>query len=124
MSENQDPVRSDSSSLSPILVVTTLPAKCEDIWLRELVESGLAGCITKLPGAVSIFNWQNVIDTANETLYLIKTIKLKLPELIESIKHHHPYEVPEIIALDPYSVNPEYSHWLCNSVTRKMKPLS
>lgn len=49
---------------------------------------------------------------------LIKTTKDCYPELEKAIKENHPYDVPEIIALDIADGLPEYLSWINQSTTK------
>lgn len=81
-----------------------------------LVEKQLAACVNLLPGAESIYRWQEKIETSSEVLAVIKTTAARQPELFEALAALHPYEVPEIIALDPTAVSPAYAKWISDVV--------
>ncbi len=101
----------------PILILTTLPANADDLWLQMVLTEHLAGCITKLPGAVSTYLWKGKIVTDNESVYLIKSSTDKLQELTSTIIKNHPYEIPEIAVFEMAGVNEPYWHWLNESLT-------
>lgn len=82
----------------------------------QLVEERLAACVNLLPGAQSIYRWQGAVETAAEVMAVIKTATARLPELEERLRALHPYEVPEILALDAASVSPAYQAWVLESV--------
>jgi periplasmic divalent cation tolerance protein len=84
-----------------------------------LVNSGLAACINIVPSIASVYKWQGQIETTQEHLLLIKSKKENYPDLETSIKAHHPYEVPEIIAIAIEDGLPEYLKWIdsCLSTT-------
>jgi periplasmic divalent cation tolerance protein len=82
-----------------------------------LIEKQLAACVNILPNLTSIYRWQGQIECAEELLLIIKTRKDVYALLEEAIKQHHPYEVPEIIALPIERGLPDYLHWIdsCHS---------
>lgn len=84
---------------------------------RTLVEEGLCACANLLPGVRSVFRWQGRIDTADETLLMLKTTTALRERLRARIVALHPYEVPEILEVAVDGGWPAYLQWLCNSVT-------
>ena len=100
------------------IILCTCPDKdtAEKI-ARLLVNSKLAACVNILPGLTSIYLWQEQIESAQENLLLIKANKTVYQAIETTIKEHHPYELPEIIAVAIESGLPEYLHWIdsCHS---------
>lgn len=83
---------------------------------RRLVEEKLAACV-QITGAVeSIYCWQGKMETAGEYLCLIKTCEDLFSEVAETIKKHHTYEVPEIIAVPIIGASDVYIRWLSESL--------
>lgn len=77
-----------------------------------LVETQLAACVNLLPAVESIYRWQGKVETATETLAIFKTTAAAFPAFEKALAELHPYEVPEIIALEPASVTENYRSWL------------
>jgi periplasmic divalent cation tolerance protein len=77
-----------------------------------LLEKRLAACVNTVPGVSSSFWWQGKPETASECLLIVKTKASSLPEIVESVKKTHSYEVPEVIALPIIGGNPDYLEWL------------
>ena len=96
-----------------ILVLTSCPDEptAERI-ARDLVEGGLAGCVSRLPGARSTYRWQGRLEDEPEILLLIKTVGSRYEALEMRLKSLHPYEVPEIIALPLAGGSTDYLSWL------------
>ena len=95
------------------LVLTTFAAPEEAARVaRVLVGENLAACGTVLPGARSIYSWNGRIEDTTETVLLIKTTAAQFPALEKRLTALHPYETPEIIALDPEAVSPAYARWV------------
>ena len=78
----------------------------------SLVEQGLAGCINVVPGLTSIYKWHGEMKSGTEALLLIKTPAHKYPALEAEILAHHPYELPEIIAVSIETGLPDYLNWI------------
>jgi periplasmic divalent cation tolerance protein len=79
---------------------------------RSLVKEKKAACVNIVPGVNSLFHWKGKIDSARESLLLVKTRAPLLPEIISLVKETHSYEVPEIIALPIIGGSEEYLEWL------------
>jgi periplasmic divalent cation tolerance protein len=94
------------------LVLTTLPDRedAERI-ARALVGERLAACVSILAPATSVYRWGGVVETAREWPLLIKAPADRLPALQQTLQALHPYEVPEIVALDVCDVLPAYLRW-------------
>ena len=81
-----------------------------------LVERQLAACVNLRPGAESIYHWQGKVESAPEVLALFKTTEALWPEFEQALAQAHPYEVPEIIAIQPDAVAGPYRAWLLESL--------
>ena len=66
---------------------------------RGLVDARLAACVNVIPGLRSFYRWKGAVAEDAELQLLIKTRRARLPALREWIAAHHPYEVPELLAL-------------------------
>lgn len=82
---------------------------------QALISEALAACCNLLPGISSIYSWQGTIEESSEVLMLIKTRRDNLDATEERIRSLHPYQVPEIIAINLDSASAPYLAWM-NSV--------
>jgi periplasmic divalent cation tolerance protein len=97
-------------------VVTTVASAAEaDALAERLVGSRLAACVNQLPGVRSVFRWKGTVDRGDEVILLIKTLGSRLEELERVLKEHHPYELPEIVALKAAHVEAEFARWIVES---------
>ena len=101
-----------------IHVVLTTFANADDAAkaVRTLVDEQIIACGTILPGARSIYRWKDAIEDTEESVVLLKTSAERFPALEERLRAIHPYETPEIIALDPTAVSKDYADWVLGSV--------
>jgi len=81
-----------------------------------LVNQRKAACVNTVPKVASLFWWEGKLDSAQESLLLVKTKASLFPEIVELVKRVHSYEVPEIIALPIIAGNGDYLTWLDTSV--------
>ena len=96
-----------------VLVLTTLPDRASAQQLAlALIENRAAACVNILAECSSIYRWQGKVETANEVPLLIKTTNAAYPRLEATIRTHHPYELPEIIAVPVSTGLPGYLQWV------------
>jgi periplasmic divalent cation tolerance protein len=99
-----------------IVVLCTVPSDFDAERLaRELVERSLAACVQIGPGVASVYRWQGATEKSEERLLVIKSRRALFGVLEAAIKARHPYEVPEIIALDVSAGHAPYLDWLAAS---------
>src|SRR5690606_10708397 len=77
-----------------------------------LVAERLAACVQILPSATSVYRWQGRVERAQECLLLIKTSAARADTLAGRIAALHPYELPEVIAVDASGGLPAYLDWI------------
>lgn len=86
--------------MDTLLVVTNLPDRAgAETLARLLVERRLAACVNVLAPCRSVYRWQGAVEEAEEVPLLIKTAGDRYGELETTIRAHHPYELPEIVAV-------------------------
>ena len=83
-----------------------------------LIEERLIACGTMIPCARSLYLWQGKIEESGETVVLFKTVDELALRFMERLKELHPYEVPEIILLEPESVSTAYEFWVRESLRK------
>lgn len=100
--------------MSEILIVfTNCPDEaCANAIALALVEAKVAACVNILPRAQSIYCWQGSVESATEIPLFIKSTAANYPALEAIIRQHHPYDVPEIVALPVAHGLPAYLNWV------------
>ena len=107
-----------SSAVDRVMVVLTTVGNEDDAarLATALVERRVAACVNVLPGVRSIYRWQGAVQDDRELLLLVKTTRARLDDASAAIAELHPYEVPEIVALEAASVAGAYAAWLADCV--------
>ncbi len=100
-----------------VVLVTCPGSRHAGTLATVLLRKRLAACVNILPRVQSWFWWKGRLDRASESLLIIKTSARRFPALMRAVRAHHPYEVPEIIALPIVKGFQPYLAWLRNSVS-------
>ena len=99
--------------MSVLLAYSTCPdAASAAAIARALVDERLAACVNHLPGLHSTYRWQGQVEQADEVLLLIKTTAGRLDALTARLRELHPYELPELIAVEVRAGLPAYLDWV------------
>lgn len=83
---------------------------------QALVGRRLCACVNIIDEIESLFWWKGKIDSAKETLLIIKSRKDKLSKIMALVRSLHSYSVPEIIALPIIGGYGPYLRWIDESV--------
>lgn len=99
--------------MEPLLVFTNVPdlAAAENL-ARALVEARAAACVNILSPCRSVYRWQGAVEHAEEIPLLIKTTRTAYAKVEATVRAHHPYEVPELVAVPIKDGLPAYLAWL------------
>jgi len=113
---------SDANNCMYLVVFVTCPADSADKIAEEVLRRRLAACVNMLGGVRSRFWWEGKLDSADESLLLIKTRAELFRRLERVVRQVHPYEVPEILGIRVEDGSRPYLEWITNetaSVARK-----
>ncbi len=96
------------------VVLCTCPPEVAAEIAKTVVTERLAACVNILPTVRSVYQWKGDLCDDVESLLIIKTAADRLADLTERLLACHPYDVPEVIALEiqPGEGNHEYLEWL------------
>lgn len=81
---------------------------------RDLVERRLIACAQILGPIQSIYRWKGTVEDASEWLLLMKSKASLYPVIEEEIRRQHPYELPEIIAINIDKGHTGYLNWVAS----------
>lgn len=96
-----------------IQVVVTVDTKEKAERLANLlVEQKLAACVQVSGPVASIYHWEGKIERATEWMCFIKSRRELYKELENTIRSHHSYEIPEILAFPVLMGYEAYFQWM------------
>lgn len=99
-----------------VIFVTTSGDEEARMITELLLEKRKAACINIVLKVDSRFWWQGKVDSAQESLLIIKTKASLLTEVINLVKGAHSYTVPEVIAMPIVGGNEDYLKWIDSEV--------
>lgn len=101
-----------------LLVYITMPDETSArAYCEALVRGRFAACANILDGASSAYWWRGELETATETVCMLKTTRERFPAFMERAKELHPYDVPCIVAWPLEHGNPEFFDWIRTETT-------
>jgi len=80
--------------------------------VKTLVEEKLVACGTILPGARSIYSWEGRLVDGVEVMVLLKTTGAAYAKLEKRLLKLHPYDTPEIVAVEAGAAAKSYAAWV------------
>ncbi len=103
--------------MKPLVVLVTFPdEETAQALSKEVVQRRLGACVQLIGPIESTYMWKGHVETSKEWLCLIKTDERLYPALEEIIKEKHPYEVPEIVALEISKGSKAYLDWMAETL--------
>ena len=113
MGDNQSSRSTTDVPADVLVVLCTCPdAPTAGRLAGELVERRLAACVNVLPEIRSIYRWHGAIQDDGEALMVVKTTGSAYAQLESWLAEHHPYDVPEILALPVARGSAAYLDWV------------
>lgn len=92
------------------IVTTTAPDRpTAEALARGLVEDGLAACV-QTRNVVSVYRWDDEVVEEDEVALDVKT-PVAFDRVAEAIRARHPYDVPEVVAVEADDVDGDYAEW-------------
>jgi len=97
-----------------VVLVTCPPDKAQAI-AGALVEERVAACVNVVPSLLSVYRWKGAVHNDAEALLIVKTTKDRFEALKQAVLKHHPYELPEVIAVPVERGHTPYLEWVIES---------
>jgi len=99
-----------------VLLITTATVEEAQRISKVLLEQRKIACVNIVPKVSSLFWWQGKLDSAEESLLIVKTKASLLNEIVPLVKEIHSYDIPELIALPIIGGNQDYLEWIRKEV--------
>lgn len=80
-----------------------------------LVAKSLVACVQIVGPITSVYRWQGKVETTEEWRCEAKTRRELFEQVRDAIAAVHPYEEPEIIAIEIDQASGGYRQWLIDS---------
>jgi len=101
------------SETNVLVVLVTFPNLEEARQIATvLIEKQVAKCVNLSPQVESIYEWEGKIEREREVLAFVKTTRERYPKLEELVLSLHPYEAPEVLALEVKAGAEAYLNWV------------
>ena len=97
-----------------VVLVTCPPDRAQSI-ADALVEERVAACVNVVPGLQSVYRWKGEVHHDTEAMLLVKTTRDRFEALKQAVLKHHPYELPEVIAVPVDRGHTPYLEWVIES---------
>ena len=98
-----------------LLVLVTCPPDRAQAVADALVEERVAACVNVVTHLQSVYRWKGAVHRDAEALLLAKTTRDRFEALKQAVLRHHPYELPEVIALTVDRGHAPYLEWVVES---------
>lgn len=85
---------------------------------RIILRARAAACVSLVPKLESHYWWREKLAASAEVLLLCKTTHARLAALEKLVLANHPYDTPEILALNLARGNARYLRWLAESASQ------
>jgi periplasmic divalent cation tolerance protein len=100
------------------LLLSTAPPAAAGRIARALVRERLAAGVNLVPGVESTYSWKGRVETARETLLVVKTSARAAKECLARLRTLHPYELPEGLQVSPSGGFSDYGAWVSAETTQ------
>jgi periplasmic divalent cation tolerance protein len=86
---------------------------------EALVTERLAACVNRIDAVASTYVWDGRLQDESEVLLIMKTVESRLAALTARVIELHPYELPEVVAVEVSGGNEQYLQWVRMGVMNK-----
>jgi len=110
-----------TSHQQPLFVFSTVGDTAAARRLADsAVGAGLAACVNILPPVTSVFRWEPeagdaaaaAVQAEDEVMMILKTSAATYPDLEAHLQREHPYDLPEIVAVELAQGLPAFLQWI------------
>ena len=101
-----------------IVMVTCPPDRAADL-AAALVQERHAACVNIVPAVQSVYRWKGAMQNDAEALLIIKTSAARFEALKLAVLRLHPYELPEVIAVNVEQGHQPYLDWVLDNTPQE-----
>jgi periplasmic divalent cation tolerance protein len=101
------------SENAAVVMTTVADVEQANAIASGLLERRLAACVQEI-AISSTYRWEGKVRREPEILLLIKTVAVRAPETIAYLEGEHPYDVPEVLALEASGGAGPYLEWVAS----------
>jgi periplasmic divalent cation tolerance protein len=92
--------------------MTTLESREQALELaRAAVNERVAACVQVVGPITSVYRWEGRVEESAEYLCLLKVPADGVERLARFVRDRHPYDTPELTAVESSFVDPRYLAW-------------
>ena len=95
-----------------VVLITASSAQEANSIAEALVREKLAPCVSVVPEVSSTYWWDGEVQSAKESLLIVKTSSDVFEALKDRVLELHSYDVPEIICLPLVNASEDYLSWM------------
>ena len=95
-----------------LLYVTTKDVEEARALSRELLARNLIACANIFPTMESIYRWEGKVQSAAESVLILKTKQDLVERTIAAVEELHSYDVPCVLSLPIEGGAADYLHWI------------
>ena len=99
------------------LALVTCPHERAADLAGALVEQRHAACVNIVPQVQSVYRWKGTTQKDPEALLIIKTAATHFEALKQAVLKLHPYELPEVVAVNVEQGHQPYLDWVLDNVS-------
>lgn len=95
-----------------VQLLTTVESREQALQLaHDAVDARVAACVQIIGPITSVYRWEGEVEDAAEFLLLMKAPLEGLEKLTAFVRDRHPYDTPEIAAVEALFVDERYLAW-------------
>ena len=94
------------------IVFVSIPRDEARAFAKKLIDERLGACVNIIPKMESFYWWDDEVLEDSESLLLVKTSSARYEDLREYVEAHHPYDLPEVVAVPVAGGLPDYLAWI------------
>jgi periplasmic divalent cation tolerance protein len=98
------------------VVTTTDSAEAAEELAKGIVDARVGACVQIVGPIRSLYRWEGEVQNEQEWQLWVKTATDRLDALIEYVKAHHSYDVPEVVALPVLGGSGDYLQWVTDEI--------